>query len=219
MAPSLAPAPRDAVLALWQYTVEDDAPGTADIGLVLGCHDLAVADHAARIALDGQVGRLVFSGATSATTRPLFPDGEAVHFARRAQAAGVPRHSVVLETSATNTAENFTRTRSLLDSLAIAVDSGVIVTRPYHERRALLTAHHNWPGVKWRATASHDDFDDYCACLGDADRVVNYLVGEVARIAAYRRRGLLGPIEPVPEHLLAAAEYLSVAGYGGRPAP
>jgi vancomycin permeability regulator SanA len=219
---SITPALRDAVLALWGYTAvnadEDLGQDAADIGLALGCHDLAVADHAARLMLDGRVGRLVFSGATSPATRPLFPEGEAVHFARRALAAGVPPQSVVLERHATNTAENFTRTRALLDSKAVAVESGIIVTRPYHKRRALLTARHNWPGVRWRATAGEHDFDAYCAQLGDTNRVINYVVGEVIRIAAYGgERGLLGPADPVPEHLLTTAERLSAAGYGGRP--
>lgn len=219
----IAPELRDFVLALWDYT-SVDAGGvcgqdTADIGLALGCHDPAVADHAARLVLGGRVRRLVFSGATSPATRALFPEGEAVHFARRALAAGVPPRSVILETNATNTAENYTRTRALLESMKVTVKSGLIVTRPYHQRRALLTARGNWPGVEWHATAGELDFDAYRAQLGDTDRVINYVVGEVLRIEAYGRRGLLGLAAPVPEHLLAAAERLAAAGYGGRPVP
>lgn len=242
----LSPAARQDVLALWRYTLaHDDAdrardPGSpsacpaarrassrdapaarraADLALALGCHDPAVADHAARLVLDGVVERLVISGATSPATRPLFPHGEAVHFARRALAAGVPAESMVLETRATNTAENFTRTRALLESMAIEPRCAVIVTRPYHERRALLTARHHWPGVTWRVTASEHDFDAYCRQLGDSDRVVNYTLGEVKRLATYGQRALLAPGDPVPQHLLAAAERLAAAGYAGRPVP
>ena len=80
MTHSIAPAVQHAILALWQYTVINDTESfrqdTADIGLALGCHDPAVADHAARLALAGQVQRLVFSGATSPATSSCREPGQ-----------------------------------------------------------------------------------------------------------------------------------------------
>ncbi|GAB3958836.1 YdcF family protein [Actinoallomurus acanthiterrae] len=206
-----------AIDTLWGYTLLTFPQARVDIGLGLGCHDIGVAEQAASLFHHDGFTRLVFSGATSPATRPIFPDGEAVHFARRAVERGVPPTRILVEDRATNTAENFTATRALLARHGVPVESAVIITRPYHQRRALLTARHAWPDVGWSTSSSHRDFASYCDFLGDRDKVIDYLVGETARIVTYGERGMLGEVETPPDPVVAAMRDLSAAGYTRRP--
>ena len=57
---------------------------------------------------------IVFSGANAPTTKVRFPKGEAVHYREHARSLGVAEEAILIETEATNTAENLTLTRALL---------------------------------------------------------------------------------------------------------
>ena len=65
---------------IWDYHQMGHHLTPCDVAIGLGSHDLGVAEHAAKLYHDGLFPLLVFTGATSPTSAPRFPRGEAVHY-------------------------------------------------------------------------------------------------------------------------------------------
>src|SRR3954453_20677614 len=105
---------RDDVETLWAYHDMHHRLGRTDVGIGLGSHDPGVAMVAVELFHQGLFPRIVFTGANSPTTIDRFPRGEAVHYRDYALEHGVPAEAVLIETEATNTAENLTLTRQVL---------------------------------------------------------------------------------------------------------
>ncbi|WP_270889998.1 YdcF family protein [Pedococcus sp. 5OH_020] len=99
----------DDAQVLWDYHQMHHEPRNTDIAIGLGSHDIGVAEHTADLYRQGRFPLIVFTGANAPTTVEVFPRGEAVHYAERAEQLGVPDTAIVLEEHARNTGENFTR--------------------------------------------------------------------------------------------------------------
>lgn len=76
------------------------------VAIGLGSHDLGVADATVDLYHRGLMPLIVFTGATSRTTREAMPKGEAWHYRERALERGVPADAILVEPQARNTAEN-----------------------------------------------------------------------------------------------------------------
>jgi uncharacterized SAM-binding protein YcdF (DUF218 family) len=200
---------------LWDYHQLHHEPRPTDIAIGLGSHDIGVAEHAAELWHEGRFALIVFTGANAPTTVEVFPRGEAVHYAERARELGVPDDAILTETRATNTGENFTLTRELLDGLGIHPRSATIISRPYQQRRAYATARKLWPELDVVCSARGESLDDYVASIGDVNRVLNMLVGDTQRIWLYARQGFAVP-QPIDDRTLAAYERLVNAGFNTR---
>src|SRR5688500_2697599 len=92
---------------LWDYHQMHHEPRNTDIAIGLGSHDIGVAEHTADLYRQGRFPLIVFTGANAPTTVEVFPRGEAVQYAERAEELGVPDTAIVLEERASNTGENF----------------------------------------------------------------------------------------------------------------
>jgi len=200
---------------LWDYHQMHHAPSATDIGIGLGSHDIGVAEHAADLYHKGTFPLIVFTGANAPTTVDLFPRGEAVHYAERAAELGVPRDAILTETRARNTGENFTLTKNLLHDLGIAARSATIISRPYQQRRAYATARKLWPDLDVTCSARTQTLADYIASIGDADRVLNMLVGDTQRIWVYADAGYAEP-QAISNDTMDAYRRLVDAGYTRR---
>ncbi|WP_429766819.1 YdcF family protein [Isoptericola nanjingensis] len=174
---------------LWDYHQMHHEPRNTDIAIGLGSHDIGVAEHTAELWHEGRFPLIVFSGANAPTTVEVFPRGEAVHYAERAKELGVPADAILTETRATNTGENFTLTRELLNGLGIHPQSATIISRPYQQRRAYATARKLWPGIDLVCSARDQALEDYIDSIGDANRVIDMLVGDTQRIWVYSSAG------------------------------
>ncbi|WP_402376971.1 YdcF family protein [Isoptericola rhizosphaerae] len=174
---------------LWDYHQLHHEPRNTDIAIGLGSHDIGVAEHAAELWHEGRFPLIVFTGANAPTTVDVFPRGEAVHYAERAQELGVPADTILTETRATNTGENFTFTRDLLDGLGIHPGSATIISRPYQQRRAYATARQVWPELDVVCSARAQSLRDYVASIGDVGHVLNMLVGDTQRVWVYADKG------------------------------
>lgn len=186
--------------------------GHADILLIPGSHDLRVADHAARLFLQGRADWLVCSGGYGKITQGSFEEPEALLFARRCMALGVEEERIILESEATNTGENFTLSRQVLSSLGIQPKSGLIVCKPYMARRALLTAWQQWPQLRWQVDAAPIAFEDYASPDTPYEQLVELMVGDTQRLDVYARQGFQAPVA-VPDAVWQAYERLVSAGY------
>lgn len=94
------------------------------------------AEEASRLYLSGWAPKLIFSGAASDTTHI----SNAAAMRTIAIKNGVPPGDILIEEQSENTIQNAELTKPYLDQLGIK--SIILVTSPYHQRRADLTFNH-----------------------------------------------------------------------------
>ncbi|THA30177.1 YdcF family protein [Streptomyces sp. A1277] len=190
-------------------------PRPCSVAIGLGSHDLGVADATACLYRRGMAPLILFTGATSPTTRARMPRGEAVHYRERALGLGVPDHAVLIEPRARNTGENIRFSRAVLDEAGVPVSSVLLVSKPYEERRAHATARRLWPGVTFVSASEPVTFEQYLASVQDDRMVIDMLVGALQRLLIYPARGFMAA-DPVPAEVAAAYERLCRAGFTSR---
>lgn len=185
---------------------------SAECIMVLGSHDLRVAERAAELYLEGLAPLIVMSGGLGRLTKDLWKQTEADLFASRAIELGVPEEKILIENRSTNTGENIRFTRELLESKNLHPRNFILVQKPYMERRTYATFMKQWPGKEFLVTSPQISFEDYPTDEIPLDRVINIMVGDLQRIIEYPARGFQIPQE-VPDAVLQAYQYLIEAGY------
>ncbi|MEU9685689.1 YdcF family protein [Amycolatopsis japonica] len=203
------------VQTLWDYHDMHHELRPADVGIGLGSHDLGVATFTAELFHAGMFPLIVFTGANAPTTVERFPRGEAVHYREHALELGVPDDAILVESEARNTGDNITLTRALLESRGIEVESVVLISRPYQQRRAYATCKKLWSEVDVICASRPLPLDEYIESIGDVDRVINMLVGDTQRITVYAERGFAMP-QAVPNNVENAYGRLRREGFTER---
>jgi uncharacterized SAM-binding protein YcdF (DUF218 family) len=203
------------VETLWDYHNMHHKLRPSDVGIGLGSHDLGVATYAAELYHSGMFPHIVFTGANAPTTVEWFPRGEAVHYREHALELGVPDDAILIEAEARNTGDNITFTRQLLANKGITVNSAVLVSRPYQQRRAYATCKKLWPGIDVICASRPLPLDEYIASIGDVDRVINMLVGDTQRITEYADQGFAIK-QHIPDEVTKSFTNLTSAGYTNR---
>src|ERR1700733_7387140 len=99
----ITPKVLEAARKLWDYHHMNQMPAPADCILVLGSHDLRVANRGAELYLQGLSPILLFSGGLGNVTRDIWKVPEADQFARIALDMGVPAEAIFIENQSTNT--------------------------------------------------------------------------------------------------------------------
>ncbi len=187
------------------------APERADIILAAGSHDVRVAEHAARLFLAGRAPYIVCTGGLGKVTDGLWDTPEGVVFARRCVELGVPEGSIIVERRATNTGENFTLSRRMLDALGVFPKTGIAVCKPYMAKRAWATGTKQWDCVEWSVDAPPLGFEQYLDGM-QAQREIELMVGDLQRLKVYARLGFQAPV-PIPEAMWEAYDRLVADGY------
>nr|WP_167308306.1 ElyC/SanA/YdcF family protein [Streptomyces tendae] len=191
----------------------DVRPCSVAIGL--GSHDLGVADTTADLYHRGMMPLIVFTGATSRTTRDRMPRGEAEHYRARAVELGVPTDAILVESRAQNTGENIRFSRQLLEERRAPISSALLISKPYEERRAYATACKLWPEVEWLSASTPMSLTEYVDSIGDAHLVIDMLAGAQQRLMIYPRHGFMIQ-QHVPDDVVAAYKRLRDAGFTSR---
>jgi uncharacterized SAM-binding protein YcdF (DUF218 family) len=174
---------------LWDYHHTGHTLSKSDCILVLGSHDLRVAERGADLYLEGWAPLLIFSGGLGNLTRELWKEPEADQFAAIALKKGVPERAILIENKSTNTGENILFTARLLQSRKLDPGSFILVQKPYMERRSLATFLKHWPDKKLIVTSPQISFEDYCNDQIPMERVINIMVGDLQRIREYPSKG------------------------------
>ncbi|WP_406725277.1 YdcF family protein [Streptomyces sp. GD-15H] len=200
---------------LWEYHQMGHSLRPCSVAIGLGSHDLGVADTAVDLYKRGMAPLLVFTGATSPTTRDRMPRGEAVHYQERALQLGVPSSAVLVEPRARNTGENIRFSRDLLEEAGVDVSSVLLISKPYEERRAYATARKLWPDVEIVSASTPMTFAEYVDSIGDARLVIDMLVGALQRLVIYPAQGFMVS-QPVPGDVSEAYERLCQSGFTSR---
>ncbi|MGW1478896.1 YdcF family protein [Streptomyces rubiginosohelvolus] len=200
---------------IWSYHQMGHALKPCSVAIGLGSHDLGVADTSVDLYKRGLVPLLLFTGATSPTTRERMPRGEAVHYRERAVELGVPGSAVLVEPRARNTGENIRFARDVLEKEGVEVASVLLISKPYEERRAYATARKLWPEVEIVSASTAMTLDEYVNSIGDARLVIDMLVGALQRLMIYPDQGFMIR-QLVPADVSEAYQRLRQAGFTSR---
>jgi uncharacterized SAM-binding protein YcdF (DUF218 family) len=184
----------------------------SDCILVLGSHDLRVANRGAELYLEGWAPLLVFSGGLGNFTQDLWTVPEADQFADIARSLGVPEEAILVENRSTNTGENIQFTRRLLREHGLDPHSFIVVQKPYMERRSYATFKKNWPEKELVVTSPQISFEAYPIEEIPVERLIHIMVGDLQRIRYYPAKGFQIHQE-IPGDVWAAFEELVAAGF------
>lgn len=197
---------------LWDFHKIDQPIKKADLILGLGSYDLRVADHCAKLALEGFAPRILFSGSQGNFTRGKWPKSEAEMFAERASEAGVSLGCILIEPEATNTGENVRFARKLLDTKQIEVSSVILVSKPNMNRRGWATMQKFWPEARVICSHPRTHFLHSPADGHSPEDIIHEIVGDLQRIIEYPKREFQTTQE-IPTEIFDAYEKLVELGY------
>ena len=197
---------------LWDYHHVNHTVEKAEFILVLGSHDLRVADRATELYFEGWAPRIIFSGGLGNFTKEMWTETEADKFAAIAIKMGVPKESILVENKSTNTGENILFTQQLLAQKNLDPQSFIVVQKPYMERRSYATFKKHWPDKKLIVTSPQISFEDYPTKEIPLERVINIMVGDLQRIIIYPAKGFQ-VCQEVPPDVRDAYEQLIALGF------
>ncbi|WP_430479470.1 YdcF family protein [Streptomyces sp. P11-1] len=209
---SITGADRDDARVLWDFHQLNHRVRPVSAAVALGGCDIGVVSAVAELYRARLFPTVVFTGAVTAATSGRFPRGEAVHFREAALALGVPDEAILLEPHATNTGQNITFARRVLEGAGKRVDSVLLVCMPYMQRRAYATCRRQWPEVEVRCASQRVSFDAYAEAQEDEAEFVAMMVGDTQRVMEYPGRGFAIE-QDVPERVRDAFERLCGRGY------
>ena len=176
---------------------------------------IGVATYTAELYHQGMFPKIVFTGANAPTTVERFPRGEAVHYREHALELGIPDSAILVEPRATNTGENIDFTRAIVETSHLDVRSIMLISRPYQQRRAYAMCRIRWSDIDVICASQNCLLDNYIAGIGDADQVVNMLVGDTQRVWTYAENGWALE-QDVPDKVHAAYDRLVKSGFDRR---
>ena len=200
---------------VWDYHQLRHTPIPADVIVALGTNDLRVADFAADLYHHGFgpvllcTGGIAHQGDLLATA---WSKTEAEMYADIAVERGVPRERILLETRATNTAENLRFAREVLAGLGMMPRNIVIAVKPFMQRRVWATMAVEWPEMPATLASPELSLDEYFTPELDADKITNIMLGDLQRIWVYARSGWSAP-QRIPTEVSEAYDRLVELGY------
>ncbi len=201
---------------IWNYLCLNDEVKEADCMLVLGSHDVSVAERAADIYLEGLTPLIVFSGGFGYLTQDLWRVSEAETFAEIAIKRGVPESAILIENKSTNTGENVVFSMQLLKAHNIKPSSFILVHKPYMERRTYATFRNYHKEVPISVTSPQISMTDYFSSVDISyETFLSTLVGDLYRIRTYSSKGFQIP-QDIPEDVWDACNELIALGYNKR---
>jgi uncharacterized SAM-binding protein YcdF (DUF218 family) len=201
---------------VWDYSHTNHELERADCILVLGSHDIRVAQRGAELFFNGLGDVLIFSGGLGRLTEGMWDKPEAELFAEEALKMGVPADKIITENKSTNTGENIIFTKKILEERGLEFNSFIVVQKPYMERRAYATFKKHLPDKNVMVTSPQMSFEEYCNSGNIEDinmeEVINIMVGDLQRIKVYAEKGFQ-IYQDIPGHVHNAFEELVNMGY------
>ena len=196
---------------IWDYHHMGHQLQKSDCILVLGSHDLRVAERGAELYLQGWAPLLIFSGGLGNFTSGVWNEPEADKFASIAMEMGVPEHAILIENKSTNSGENILFTKELLQQKNLDPNSFILVQKPYMERRsyAVFKKHMSKKAV---VTSPQISFNLYPTEEIPLEKVINIIVGDLQRIKIYAEKGFQIH-QKIPADIWHAMEQLVKMGY------
>lgn len=205
---------RDLALTLWNYNQLNHGLGPADFIFIMCSYNLDVADRAHEL-LEQKMGNFIAVSGGIAHQGELIETPwnkpEAVVFKNRLIELNIPADKIIVEDQATNCGENVQFTKAILTQNYPNLKSGVIVQKPYMERRAYATACKQWPEIDWKVTSPTISYEAYIEQY-DEDRLINIMVGDTQRVRDYAEKSFQIP-QDMPEEVEKSLKELINRGY------
>lgn len=180
--------------------------------MVLGSHDLRVAERGAELYLQGWAPLLIMSGGLGRLTQEMWSEPEADKFAKIALEMGVPAEAILIENKSTNTGENILFTQQLLQKENLAPERFIVVQKPYMERRSFATFKKHWPEKELIVTSPQLSMQAYPTAEITLEEVIHIMVGDLQRIKVYPEKGFQIEQE-IPKEVWEAFEKLVSLGF------
>ena len=183
-----APPDRETREAITRFLFLADTPRAVDLCLVLGCPSVVSMDPAIDLFRRGLTPWIVIGGRGPEE----LPEPEYLLFSNYALERGVPSGNLLLEKESGNTRENFVYSSKLIEERIgwDRVDSAAIVGKPFHMRRALMTARRWWPShVELVLLPSRDPGDLQPGSWWKTARGRERIFAEIERIGRYALKG------------------------------
>ena len=134
-------------------------------------------------------------------------------FAEEMVKCGVPAGRILIESQATNTAENVRFARALIEARPERLPrNAVAVVKPFMQRRVLATMAVYWPEMPFSLASWDTTFADYCTPDLPPSKVLNIMLGDLQRLWVYAARGWSAP-QPIPDAVRLAFGRLVEMGY------
>lgn len=108
---------------LWDFLQTGDKIENADCIFTMGSNDLRVAERSAKLYHHGYAELLIFSGGLGRFTKTNWNESEAEKFAKIAVEKGVPEDKIIKESKSTNSGENVSFIRALVESLGLHINA------------------------------------------------------------------------------------------------
>ncbi|MCA0232957.1 MAG: YdcF family protein [Bacteroidetes bacterium] len=197
---------------LWDYHHVNQNLQKSDCILVLGSHDLRVAERGAELYLQGWAPLLIMSGGLGRLTQEMWSEPEADKFAKIALEMGVPKEAILIENKSTNTGENILFTQQLLQKENLAPKRFIVVQKPYMERRSFATFKKHWPEKELIVTSPQLSMQAYPTAEITLEEVIHIMVGDLQRIKVYPEKGFQIQQE-IPKEVWEAFEKLVSLGF------
>lgn len=177
--------------AITRFLFVEHPPQPVDLCFVLGCPTPTNMDPAINLHARGWAPLIMISGhGPSQQAEP-----EAVKFCNYGMARGVPKAAMILETEATNTMENFTFSAPII-AREIGWDrirNVAIVCKPFHARRALMTARQHWPAhLRYIVQPSQRPDDPPASTWWQTESGRAFVLRELVAIGTYAQKGDIG---------------------------
>jgi uncharacterized SAM-binding protein YcdF (DUF218 family) len=211
----------EAVQIIWNYHHLNHKLEKVPVMVVLGSHDLRVAEWAAQLYLEGWAPQIIVSGSAMPWALKLWGMSEAAKFKEVMMRHGVPGGSVWTDERAKNSGENAKYIDSILREHSLDPSVILCVQKPYMERRTYATLKLWWPNRRLIVTSPPISLEDWIAG-NDLSRkeTIDLMVGDLWRIKEYPAKGFQIP-QTIPDYVWAAHDFMAGRGYGWpeRPGP
>jgi DUF218 domain len=183
--------------AITAFLFIKDEPEPVDFAFVLGSPTPSSIEPAIDLYLRGFAPKIVISGAGPgrATFRLRPRRSEAEIYKAYAIDRGISEKDIIVETKARNTKENFTFSYSLIQKHFdwTLVRSVSISGKPFHMRRALMTARAHWPAhLKLLMLPSYAPDDPPAETWWQTDWGRRFVLAELRAIGEYGLAGDIG---------------------------
>lgn len=197
---------------IWDYAHLNHLLKKADLIMVMGSLDTRVAEHGSQLFLRGYAPYILMSGGLGRITQNEFKEPEAVIYSKIAISLGVPEEKILIESESSNTGENISFSKRLLQDSDIKHDSVIVVHKPYMERRAFATFKKIWPEPDILLSSQDISLEEYPTDTLPMDEVISVLTGDLQRTKDYPKKGF--QIEQdIPNVVLLAYKELVKRGY------
>ncbi len=187
------PGPLDSRDAITRFLFLEDRPAPVDLCFVLGCPTPTNMEPAIDLYRQRMAPVIMISGHGP---RPQeIPESKL--FRDYAVARGVPAEAMVLETAASNTRENFAFSAPIIAERFgwDRIRRVALVAKPYHMRRAVMTARRQWPAhLRLLAAPSREPGDFPAATWWQTEAGRSYIFTELRAIGTYALQGDIGGV-------------------------